>query len=885
MRQFLSRWFGRSRRPSDDEIRKELDFHLSMETDLRERRGAGSREARRTALVDFGGVGKFREEVRDARGMTFRESLLQDIKVGLRVLARSPGYSLGAVLILALGIGANTAMFSVINGVLLKPLPYRAGDELVLVQQSAPASNVPNAGVGIPELADYRKTLKTVRDLVEYHGMSFTLLNQGDPDRVDTGVVSANFFDMLGVTPIEGRTFVDTDDDLGAPAVLMLSYEYWQQKFGGDKSVVGRVLEMNNRPHTIVGILPPHPQYPRRNDVYMPTSACPFRAGAERTLPQGRRSFAGLQVFGRLAPKTSLDQATAEVATVASTFPAMDPDNYAGTKGFTGRTTSLGEQLVQDARRLLYALVGVTSLVLLITCANVANLSLARTVRRGREFAVRAALGASRLRMMRQLVTESVMLASAGGLAGLGLAWLSLDLLSDFIGRFTPRTSQIEIDGTVLAFTALSSVLTGIIFGLAPAFSTGRNLTHAMRDGGTQAGDGTGRQRVRATLVVAQVAVSFALLVGAALLLKSFYRITSVPLGFNTESVMTANVFGNFTRIPDAQAAIRLQREVLERLRATPGVRSAAATNAVPQLGAQPVPTPVVLEGRAVTDGRLQNANGNLATDRYFETLDVPILGGRDFQPGDTGVRPDIAIINTSMAKFWEGTNPIGLRFARPPARGATPTWLTVVGVVPDFHLYSVDREVAAQFYVPVYQTGGGGRLIVRADGAPGDVGRLIATVVHAVDHQVPVEELLTLEQVRGTQLATPGVTTALLSIFAAVALAVTLAGLAGLVGTSVSQRTREFGLRMALGASRFSVLRLVLGQGLSLVVVGLLLGLGGAYFFSELVTQFLFQTARTDVMVYAIAAGVFIVATVLASVGPARRATSIDPLRALRSE
>jgi predicted permease len=603
-------------------------------------------------------------------------------------------------------------------------------------------------------------------------------------------------------------------------------------------------------------------------------------------------------VFGRLAEGRSVEHATAEIAAIAESFPKDYAQDYNGARGFTGQAQHLDETLVSGARSMLYTLVGITTLVLLITCANVANLALARTVRRSREMAVRMALGAARPRLMRQLVTESVLLSSIGGLAGLGLAWLSLDLVVRFIGRFTARTGQIDIDGTVLVFTALASVLTGIAFGMAPAFGTGRRLTQAIRDGGAQAGEGGRRQRARSALVVAQVAVSFALLVGAALLLKSFYRLSSVPLGFNSESVMTASITGNFSRATSQAAFTGLQHDIIDRLRATPGVRSAAATNLVPQQITQPVPPPIVIDGVAAVDGRRLEAIASLASEGFFETLDIPILAGRDFRRNDPVLPPPpppgtpvpadrppaYAIINQSMAQFWNGADPIGRRFSR-PAAASVNVWVTVIGIVPDFHLYNVDKAVVPQYFLSIAQNGGGGRLVVRADGDPADVGRTIRTTVHGFDNQVPVEELLTLDQLHGQQLTTPAVTTALLAIFAGVALLVTLAGLAGLVGTSVSQRTREFGLRMALGASRFSVLRLVLGQGLTLTVIGLALGLGGAYVFSQLVTQFLFETTRTDIVVYVVAAVVFIAATLIASAGPARRATGIDPLKALRTE
>lgn len=878
-----------NRRKLDRDIQREIAHHVAMETEHRQRRGMTADEARRTALRDFGGVGRIREEVRDERGMTFWDTLAQDLKFGFRSLRRSPGYTAAAMIMLGLGIGANTAMFSVINGVVIKPLPFRNGDELVLLQHSAPKANIANAGVSILELYDYRARLSSVRDLVEHHSMSFTLLNQGEPDRVNTGVVSANFFDMLGIRPALGNGFTDRDDDLGAEAVLMLTHEYWTSKFGADRNVIGKVLEMNNRPHTVVGVLPPYPQYPQRQDVYMPTSACPFRAGAEENPGagpgNGHRAFPALTVFGRLASGMSEPQAAAEVATVATTYPGQFPDNYKGVDGFTGSATSLEDTLVSPVRPMLLALTGATMLVLLIACANVANLALARTVRRRRELAVRTALGAGRFRLLRQLVTESVLVAVAGGALGVVLAWLSLDMLVGFVGRFTSRTEQITIDGGVLLFALATSVVTGIVFGMVPALSTKRNLTSAIRDGAAQAGDGASRQRLRAGLVVAQVAVSFVLLIGAALLLESFYRRASVPLGYDTERVMTAAIFGNFTRVTNTNA-LEVQTRILERLRASPGVRSAAITTAVPQRVNQPVPGTITILGRDTSPDRRLTANGNVASDRYFETIDVAMLRGRDFRSGDTAQAPPVAIINHSMAKFWEGADPIGSIFTYPGPPGQPRREATVIGVVADFRLYSVDSDIAAQFYLPMTQTGGGGgRLLVRTDGPAAALPPVIKAAVHGVDAQIPVEELQTLAEVRNGRLETPGLTTALLSIFAAVALCITLAGIAGLIGTSVSQRTREFGLRMALGASRGSVLRLVLGQGVLLVVIGVALGIAGAYWFSELIRESLFQTTPRDPVAYAAVAAVFLVAAILATFAPARRATTIDPLKALKAD
>ena len=872
----------------DVDIDRELHSHIAMETAHRQKLGLGADEARRTALRDFGGVVKIREDVRDARGMTMWDTCVQDMRFGLRMLRRAPGYTAAAVLILALGIGANTAIFSVINGVLLKPLPFRSGDEIVLVQQSAPASNLATTGVSIFELFDYRTRVRSIRDLVEYHQMSFTLLNQGDPDRVDTAVVSSNFFEMLGVRPLHGRAFVDKDDDLGADAVLMLSYGYWKQKFGGDPQVIGRVLEMNNRPHTVVGVLPDYPQYPASNDVYMPTSACPFRAQAEAGRAS-HRAFAALQVFGRLASGATLAQASAELAVIATAFTQEFAQDYTRARGFSAEAASLREQLVQGARPMLLALGGATMLVLLIACANVANLSLGRTLRRQRELAVRTALGADRARLVRQLVTENLIVAIAGGVVGLTLAWLSQDVLVTFVGRFTARTSQIGIDGGVLLFTLLASILTGLVFGVAPAMAGRRNPMQSIRDGAAQAGESRVRQRVRAALVVAQVAVSFVLLVGAALLLESFYRLSSVPVGYETNKVMTAAIFGNFTRNATAAQTVQLNTRILERLRSSPGVVSAAVTNAVPFTNLNPQRQSIRLEGRTTPEGTALLVNPNTASPGYFETLSVPVLSGRTFRESDTADAPIVAVINQQMAQLWNGADPVGSRFVvdGPVPPGAPPRpWITVAGVVSDFRLYNVDQPVEPQYYVSYLQSGGfGGRLLVRTTGSAADLIPTITAAVHAVDAQIPVEELLTLEELREGRLRSPELTAALLTVFAVVALVITVAGLAGIIATSVSQRTREFGLRMALGASRASVLQLVLRQGVWLVAAGLALGVGGAWAFSQLIRRYLFATETTDVSAYVTVAVVFLIAALVAAIGPARRATTIDPLIALKAE
>jgi putative ABC transport system permease protein len=743
---------------------------------------------------------------------------------------------------------------------------------------------VADAGVSIPEIGDYRERLQSIRDLVEYHGMSFTLLKQGEPDRVDTGVVSARFFDMLGIRPELGRTFVEQDDRPGAEAVLVLSHKYWLEKFAGDPKVVGKSVEMNNRVHTIVGVLPDFPQYPRQNDVYMPTSACPFRAGAAERLPQGHRSFAGLRAIGRLNRDASLGSASAEIAGVAGGFERDYPTDYRRTAGLSGRALSLNDTLVSASRPMLAALSGTTLLVLIIACANVANLSLARIAHRRREFAVRAALGAGRGVLLRQLVTESVIVALAGGALGMMLAWTAKGALASFIGRFTTRSGGIAMDGDVLGFALVVSLVTGVVFGTVPALTIRRDLMSAIRDGAAGGGDSVGRRRLRAVLVISQVAVSFVLLIGAALLLRSLQRLSSVELGYETRQVMTASIFGNFTSVSTGQDAQRIQAAILERLRASPGVAAAAVTSSVPLSAIQPGQQSIRLEGRTAGEQELLQVDSNVASEGYFETLGVPLLGGRTFRATDTRDTPRVAVINKSMADYWKGSDPIGSRFAIDGA--ANPTWITVIGVVGDFHLYGADRLVQPQYYSTYQQTGGfPGRLLVRAAGDPGSLVPVIKDAVHGVDPSLPVEEVQTLETLKNGRLAAPGLTAALLTIFAAIAWIVTLAGIAGVVGTSVSRRTREFVLRMALGATQASVLRIVLQQGLVLAVVGIVLGMLGAYFFGRLVDTFLFAIESTDLVTYAGVTLAFLAASLAATYGPARRATAVSPLIALQSE
>jgi putative ABC transport system permease protein len=769
--------------------------------------------------------------------------------------------------------------------VLLRPLPYADGHELVLARQQAPRAGTANIPFSVKEIGDYREQLATLDGFVEYHGMSFTLLDRGEPDRVLTGVVSANFFDVLGVQPLHGRTFRDGDDDLGAEAVLVLSYPYWQQRFGGDPDIVGQVFEMNDRPHTVVGVLPLVPQYPRENDVYMPTSACPFRARAEARMEEDRTAFRGMTAFGRLAPGVGVDRFGAELATVAGRLQRDHPETYPDDSGYTAVTTPLADELTREARPTLLILLATTVLVLLIACANVANLTMARMSRREREFALRSALGAGRGRLLRQLVTESSLLAVAAGAFGLLVAWASLDLLVAFAALFTTRTTEVAVDGRVLAFTLGLSLLTGVAFGAAPALGARRDVALALKEAGAQATDTRARRRVRGVLTVSQVAAAFVLLIATGLLLASFYRLQQVDTGFNPENVLTAEVFPNWSKYTTPESRRQLFTDVLERLQDRPGLAAAAVANGFPMASEVGQQRRFAIEGRTYEDPDLRpELETRVISPDYFAAVGVPLLAGRTFTQLDDAETTPVAVVSRSLAeRHWrDGQSPLDQRITLDDGE----TWVTIVGVAGDVRDHGLDREAPDQLYRPFLQGAGSPtRVLVRARTDPRALSGQVRDAVHAVDPEQPVENFLTLEETRAGATATRRLSVVLLGLFAALALVITVTGIAAVIATSVSQRTREFGLRLALGAARASILTMVLRQGLALVLAGLAIGAAGAFVLSRTLSSFLFETAPTDAGIFAGVSLVFVVTGLAACYLPARRAMGVDPLVALRDE
>jgi len=888
LRAWLLRFSGMfQRRRRDQDLTEELEGHLRMHIDDNLRTGMTPEEARRHALIRLGGIESIKEDYRDRRGLPLLEGLVRDLRFAFRTLRRNPGFSLIVIITLALGIGANAAIFSAVYGVLLRPLPYQDGGQLVVLHQQAPAAHLSNVPFSVPEIFDYRQYSHTLNAVVEYHSMDFLLLGNDSAERVKSGIVSANFFDALGVRPLLGRTFVAADDSPNADAVIVLSYQYWQRHEGGEANIVGRVYQMNDRPHTVIGVLPPIPQYPEENDIYLPTSACPFRSSPKVIAD---RSMRMMTAFGRIKPGIPLASAQADLAVVANQMANQHPDSYPKEYGYALAADPLKQDLTRHARTTLLVLLGAAGFVLLIACANVANLQLARLLTRGRELAVRAALGASRARIIRQLLTETILLSFTGGALGLALAYPTLTLLVRFAARFTTRAAEVRIDPMVLVFTLAVSVISGLVFGLVPALSLGSRVSDALKQDSGQTTSSSGRQRLRTGLVLMQVAVSFILLIGAGLMIRSFLRLEQVDPGFNPDHVLVLNLSPNYSRFPkDEQQAetLLLGDNVLRALRSLAAVESVGMTSTFPlgqgTMARGPDSNRFQIEGRVVSQGELQpftDATG--VSPGYFETIRQPLMRGRMFSERDDGKAPNVAIINQTMVRHrWPAQDPIGKRISFDGGK----TWITIVGIVGDAREYGLDHAIGDEVYVPMKQAGFSGGLVVRTAIDPEQMVSLVRKTIHDVDSQIAVDQVDTLERLRHESVASSRVTAILLGIFAGLALLISVSGIAGIMALSVSQRTRELGIRMALGQPKPSVVFMVVRQGLVIAMAGTVLGLAGAGALGRLLSSLLYETSPTDVLTFVAVSLIFVAVAALSCFVPAHRVTRIDPFAALRQE
>ncbi|HLW98688.1 MAG TPA: ABC transporter permease [Candidatus Acidoferrales bacterium] len=810
------------------------------------------------------------------------EMFRQDGGYALRMMRKNMGFTVLVISILALGIGANTAIFSVVNGALLRPLPYANGSRLVTLTQSAPKAGYDNLGFSAHEIEDYRQS-RTLDQVVEYHTMAFNLVGEGEPQRVVTRVVSANFFEVLGVKPLLGRTFVAADDAPGAPPVLVFSYEYWKEHYGNDSKIIGKQFHMNGKVHTLIGVLPQIPQYPTPADVYMPVSACPFRSNPATINDRTARMVAA---FGRLRAGATLAQAQQEISGMQVRMVKTFEDDYPNDMDFNIRGSMLQSDLTKQARPTFLILLATAGLVLLLVCANVANLSLSRQLRREREMSIRAAVGASRSRLLRQMVTESTILSLAGGALGVLLAWNGLDLLISFAARFTPRAHEITLDGRVLVFSLGISLLTGIVFGSIPAMFSTANPYGGLKEGARSDASGKVRQRLRGSLVVAQVAVSFALLAGAGLLLRSFYKLTQVNPGFRPEHVISMLVDLDFDRYKNNSDVARFHNALLEKVNANPFVLSSAIGLTFPlnQGMMGPMTGKFEIQGRKRAPGEpMPVFDFRSVTPGYFKTLNIPLIRGRYLTESDSDPKQAPLLINESMARhYWGNEDPIGAHVTNDGGK----TWNPIVGIVGDVRQYGLDKSATDEIYcTQAANPTSTASLLVRTSEDPRKLIRQLTELVYSVDPNQPVSRVKTLEQLLDQSLAPPRLTSALLGGFALLALIITAAGIMGVMAISVSQRTKEIGIRMALGASQGSVLRLVLRQGLTLIVVGLAFGVGLAMSGTKLMQGLLFGIEPGDPLTLVGVTVLLVTVAALSCYGPARRATSVDPLTALRSE
>jgi len=786
-------------------------------------------------------------------------------------------------LTLGLGIGANTAVFSLVNSVLLKPLPYARGEQLVVLRQPDPRAAAADLGFSVQEVRDYREMSHAFDSVVEYHSMDFTILGGGDARRVRTGVVSWNFFEVLEVKPLLGRTFRADDETPGADAVLVLSHDYWRT-LGSDPGIVGRRFEMNDRVHTVVGVLPAIPEYPNDNDLYMPATACPFR---NRPDVLANRRARMLNAFARVAPGVTLAQAQADADGVAGRLRTAYPDALPRDTEARVALSPLKEDLVRQARPTFLVLLATVALVLLIACSNVANLTLARLVERSRELAIRSALGAGRVRLLRQLLTESTIVALAGGALGLLLAYATRDLLTAFAARLTPRASEIAIDGRVLLFTLGMSVLTGVLAGTLPGLPGRERIAPALLGDSGRTTSDRRRQRMRASLVAWQLALSFVLLIGAALMLRSFENLRRVDAGFHGDQVPTARLNLNFSSYSNVEHRIDVERvnafyrALDDQLRGLPGVVSIGAAWTFPLNSSFQNDGTFSIEGRDASAGPPPKATFVGVSPAYFEALGVPLLRGRVFDERDRLGGPGAVIVNQRLARrHWPDADPIGRRIT------TGRTWRTIAGVVGDVRQESLDREPQDAVYLPFREFPGyGAILFVRTLGAPGRIGEQIRAAARTADPQTAVTSVRTLGDIRREALSSPRLTSMLLGMFAAVALVITAAGLGGLIAYSVSRRTHEIGIRMALGADRGRITAMVLREGMTSVGIGLLFGMVGALALSRLVSGLLFGVGPNDPICFAASAVVLVLAAVAGCLVPARRATAVSPMNALRAE
>ena len=800
------------------------------------------------------------------------ESLAHDIRYAARTLRRSPGFTLVAVLTLALGIGVNTAIFSVVDAVLLRPLPFAEPDRLVAFVDEG---NYKGAFLQFQERAASFESIAA-----HSGGFDVSLVADGEATRVEAVAVTTGLFPLLGVAPARGRTLLPEEDWAGRDRVTILSHDFWQRRFGADPDILGRQIRLNDYDHVVAGVMPPGFRFPDgTTDLWIPF-------GIDRSDRIDLWSTSIGRIIGRLRPGVSSADAGAEVGILApqmrELFPWRMPDDY----GASATVVPLHERIVGDVRPILVVLLGAVGFVLLIACANVANLLLARATTRQREIAIRAALGADRRRIVQQGLTESLVLAAIGGGTGLLLAVWGVELLTSRLPVGMPRVSEIGFDARVLGFAIALTLITGLIFGTLPALrASGTRLQPLLREGG-RTGMTPGRRWLSGALVAAEVALSTVLVIGAGLMIQSYWRLAQVDPGISAESVVSAVVAPSRSRHQDAPSTRAFYDDLLGRIAGLPGVRSAAAADQIP-FGPRRHGSVFLIEGRpnpATEGGEWPWADMSaIVSDDYFRTLGVPLLEGRGFSNADHAGAPGVVIVSESLAeRYWPGENPVGRRIRGP----GDAEWETIVGIAADTKMNALTDEGIPTFYRSMRQRAVREMAVLVGTTADADVlGGSLRQVVASVDPQTPIDDIRTMQQRIVASAAQPRFTTLLLALFAGVALALGAVGIYGVIAYAVSQRVHEIGVRMALGAHAGDVLRMVVRQGATLAAIGVAIGVPAALATTRVMESLLYGVRTTDPATFVAIPGLLLLVAVVASWLPARRATRVDPMTALRTE
>ena len=888
---------------ADDDLKEELQAHLEMETAEYIRRGMAPDEARRQALLTSGGLTQAVEAVRDRRGLPWLESVGADIRYALRTLRRSPAFTGVVVLTLALGIGANTAIFSVVHGVLLKPLPNRDGDGLLYLRQSADGPGQANISFSVPEVHDLRSGVPSLGGIAEYSPWNLTLQGDNDAVRLDVGLVTGNYFDVMGLAPVLGRLTRPSDDGAGVPPVMVLTHDFWVKRFGGDRAVVGRQVKLDGQSVTVIGVLQPAPFFPDRIDALLNMVVSPHHVSA---MMVQNRSHRMTEVVARLAPGSTLAQARTEVAAVYARLQRDYKEAYDPGSHYRITVTPFKEALGERARLTLWLLMAAAAFVMIISAANVANLTLMRGVRREHELVVRAALGAGVARLRRLLLVENLVLTLLGAVFGVVIALVGVRLLISLAARYSPRAGEIRLDGVVLGFTLALSVALAALLSFIASLPREGTFASWISAGVHRMSGSLRKQRLQRGLVVAQVAVSVVLLAGAGLLTRTMIRLSEVDSGLRAEEVFAMDVpllqlsggpssgtdpMAWFRHIMELDVAAKEQYERMRsEIRALPGVNEAGLGSSIP-LAASTMTFDVKAEGQALAVGEaVPRADVRTASPEYFRASGIPLLLGREFTSTDGAGSGLVVIVNKTFAdKFFPGEDPIGKRIAwTGPLLKLSPIsgdWRTIVGVSGNTRDGGLDAEPRASVFMPFAQMLSiGGALVIRADSnAPGLVAAA-TRIVHRIAPAAPIVKVLTVAQIKDQSISPRRLNAELVSSFGILALIIAAVGIAGVLAFSVSARTTEIGIRMSLGADRGQVQRMILREGGVLLAVGLVLGVAGAFFATGLVRGLLFGVAPRDPTTFIGVALLMMTIGIVACWIPALRASRIDPAIAMRS-